>query len=72
MQFQWAVLTIEEAKVLKKHIEESTATKGLSINYDKMQKANILEMYNKLKEFIYNSVQYQRLLEFDAERFPYG
>lgn len=47
-----------------KHIEESTATKGDSRNYAKMQKAGVLEIYNKLREFVEMNQHYEDQLRY--------
>lgn len=52
LPFQMGVITVEEARLLMTFIETSTATKGQSRNYDKMQKAGVLEIYNKLRELV--------------------
>ncbi len=56
---QWSILTIEDAKLLVDFIEKSTATKGLSRNYDKIGKMGILQVYNRLREFIDNHDHYE-------------
>ena len=62
LPFQWAVLTIEEAKLMLDYIEKTTASKGLSRNYHKMQKVGMLETYNKLREFIESAAHYDEYL----------
>lgn len=70
LPFQWAALTLEEAKLLMKYIEESTATKGDSRNYAKMRKAGVLDIYNKLREFVETAQHYEdRLRYFDPDDF---
>lgn len=59
LPFQWAVLTVEEARLLMSYIESSTATKSQFKNYDKMQKAGMLQVYEKLREFVETSVQWE-------------
>ena len=58
LPFQWVVLTLEEAKTLMRFIETSTATKTIPIHYEKMRKFGILETYEKLRQFVEASHQY--------------
>lgn len=66
---QWAVLTVEEATILMQYIEKSTATKSMSRNYDKMEKVGVLEIYNKLREFVEYHRHQQNLLNLDLSQF---
>lgn len=59
LPFQWAVLTVEEAKLLIAYIETSTATKTIKRNYDKIKKAGMMEIYDKLRTFIIDSDNYE-------------
>lgn len=64
LPFQWSVLTLDEARTLMKFIEESTATKGQSRNYDKMQKAGVLEVYNSIRTFVEKADHWSGNLEY--------
>ena len=59
MPFQWAVLTIEEAKLLMQYIEKTTSTKTIPKHYEKMQKAGMFSIYEKLREFVEVNAQYE-------------
>ncbi len=59
LPFDFAVLTKEEAKLLKEFIEKMTATKNNTRNYEKMQKLGIMLIYDKLREFVESSDHYQ-------------
>ena len=70
LPFEFAILTVEEAKLLKKFIEESTATKAFPKNYMKMGSAGVLELYRKLEEFLHDRQQWNdRLRYFDPNDF---
>lgn len=66
---EYTLLTVEEAKELIKYIEISTATKCNDKNYDKMGKAGILDMYDKLRMFVENSKQWEKLRYFDPDEY---
>lgn len=68
LPFDWAVITLNEAKILVDFIEKSTATPKIPINYEKMSKVNILEMYDKLKHFITNSQHYKNIEHIDLSK----
>jgi len=61
MPFDWAVLTIEEAKLLMEYIEKSTATKTQPKYYEKIQRLGMLPIYEKLREFVELNSHYQGL-----------
>jgi hypothetical protein len=65
MPFDWAVLTVQEAKLLMEYIEKSTASKTMPIRYDKMQQVGILDIYMRLREFVELHNQYQALQTLD-------
>ncbi len=66
LPFDFAILTAAEAQLLIQFIETSTATKSQPKNYDKMAKVGILEMYNKLRDFVEAANQYENnLRDFD-------
>jgi hypothetical protein len=70
LPFDFAVITAAEAKLLMEFIEKQTATKSLSRNYDKMQKLGVLELYNKLREFVEAAHHYEwQLRGLDTGRF---
>jgi len=73
--FQWAVLTVEDARLLMQYIEKTTATKSQPRNYDKMQKAGMLEVYNRLREFVELNTHFENTLRYldtsDFERRDY-
>jgi len=63
-------LTFDEAKLLMEFIEKSTATKGLTRNYEKMQKAGVMEIYNRLREFVEQKVHYEDQIRYlDTSRY---
>lgn len=66
MPFDWAVLTIEEAKLLMEYIEKSTATKTQPKYYDKIQRLGMLPIYEKLREFVELHNHYQGLRTLDV------
>ena len=65
MPFDWAVLTVQEAKLLMEYIEKSTATKTQPRFYEKIQKLDMLPIYEKLREFVELHNQYQALQTLD-------
>ena len=65
MPFEWACLTVQEARLLMQYIEKSTGTKTMPRYYEKMQKHGMLEIYNKLREFVELNAQYQALQSLD-------
>ena len=65
MPFDWAVLSIEEAKLLMEYIEKSTATKTQKKYYEKIQRLGILPIYQKLREFVELHNQYKALQTLD-------
>lgn len=70
LPFQWAVITIEEATLLMQYIETSTATKSMYRNYDKMQKAGVMGIYEKLREFVDSVEHYNNNLRYlDANEY---
>lgn len=75
LPFEWTVLTVEDAKLIIEFIEKSTATKGLSKNYDKMQKAGVMEIHGKLSEFVDMNIHYHNELKnldtFDFQKKDY-
>ncbi len=68
LPFQWAVITLQESKLLMKFIEESTSTKSDPKNYAKMQKSGVLEVYNALREFVESSCNYDGNLRYLEDR----
>lgn len=58
LPFDFALLTVEEARLLIKFIERQTATKSNSKNYEKMTKLGVMEIYRKLEEFTLASDHY--------------
>ena len=71
MPFEWAVLTIEEAKLLMNYIEKSTSSKTIPRRYEKMQELGLLEIYNKLREFVELHTHHQGLQELDLGHLSY-
>ena len=65
MPFEWAVLTVQEARLLMTYIEKSTATKTMPKRYDKMQQFGVLPIYEKLRDFVELNAQYQALQSLD-------
>jgi hypothetical protein len=65
MPFDWAVLSIEEAKLLMEYIEKSTATKTQKKYYEKIQRLGMLPIYQKLREFVELHNQYKALQTLD-------
>lgn len=65
MPFDWAVLTVQEARLLMEYIEKSTATKTQPRYYEKIQKAGMLPIYEKLREFVETNAQHQALQNLD-------
>ncbi|MDE2095688.1 MAG: hypothetical protein KGL39_00395 [Patescibacteria group bacterium] len=64
LPFEWAVLTMEEAHLLKEYIEKTTAIKGLPVNYKGMTKVGMREIHSKLCEFVRASTNYMVNLQF--------
>ena len=62
MPFDWAVLTVEEAKLLMEYIEKSTATKTQPKYYEKIQRLGLLPIYEKLREFVELHNQWKGLI----------
>lgn len=67
LPFQFSILTLEEAKLLISFIEKSTATKTHNRNYDKICKMGILDMYNKLRDFVEEATHYDGQLKYFDE-----
>jgi hypothetical protein len=65
MPFEWAVLTVQEARLLMEYIEKSTSSKTMPRRYDKIQEAGMLPVYEKLREFVELRQQYQALQTLD-------
>lgn len=65
LPFQWAILTVEEARLLVEYIEKSTATKTMPRYYEKTQKVGMLQIYEKLREFVEVNAQYEALKNLD-------
>lgn len=61
MPFEWAVLTVQEAKLLMEYIEKSTSSKTMPKRYDKIQQVGMLEIYTRLRDFVESHSQYQAL-----------
>jgi len=66
LPFEWAILTVAEASLLMKYIETTTSTKSMPINYDKMYKAGMADIYGKLREFVEANGQYNNLRDLDT------
>ena len=62
--FQWAIITVDEARLLMDYIERKTDTPAFPKNYKKMQKEGILDMYNKLRFFVEEATQYEGNLRY--------
>jgi hypothetical protein len=71
MPNEWAVLTVQEAKLLMEYIEKSTASKTMPIRYDKIQQVGMLPIYEKLREFVEVNAQYQALQNLDIGNLAY-
>lgn len=63
MPFDFAIITSAEAKQLIEFIEKSTETKKNPKNYEKIIKLGVMELYNKLTEFVYNANYYENILK---------
>jgi hypothetical protein len=59
MPFDWAVLTVEDARLLRGFIQKVTGTPAQPKNYKKMQDAGVLDIYHKLDEFVEARDHYQ-------------
>lgn len=68
MPFEWAVITIQEARLLMEYIEKSTSSKTMPRRYEKIQEAGMLPVYEKLREFVELNAQYQALQSLDIGR----
>jgi len=62
--FEFAVITVDEARHLMKFIEESTGTPSMPRNYDKMGKRGVLQIYNSLRQFVEKVDHYRDNLEY--------
>ena len=62
LPFEFAVITVQEARLLMEFIEKQTATKSISKNYEKMQKLGVMEMYDKLCSFVGSADHYEHEL----------
>lgn len=71
LPFEWAVLTVQEARQLMEYIEKSTATKTMPRNYDKIHKAGLTDIYDKLRQFVEANAQYEINLRYLDTSFPY-
>ena len=66
LPFEWAILTLEEAKLMKDYIQKSTARKGLSVDYKRIHEAGLSGIWEKLEEFINQAEHYRhQLKDFD-------
>jgi hypothetical protein len=68
MPFEWAVITVEEARILKKFIETVTATKAYPVNYKKIEESGMKIMYDKLSMFISEADHYAGQLKYFQEK----
>lgn len=68
MPNEWAVITVQEARLLMEYIEKSTSSKTMPRRYDKMQEVGMLPIYEKLREFVELNKQYQELQNLDIGR----
>jgi hypothetical protein len=59
---QFAILTTEEAKTLMDYIQNTTATASRNLNYEKMKKMGIWDIYVSLKELVDSSGHYEHFL----------
>jgi len=70
LPFDFAVITTAEARQLMEFVEKQTGTKTNTRNYEKMQKLGVLEIYNKLREFVEAANHYEwQLRSIDTGRF---
>lgn len=65
MPNEWAVITIQEARLLMEYIEKSTSSKTMPRRYEKMQEVGMLPIYEKLREFVELNARYQALQSLD-------
>jgi hypothetical protein len=63
--FDFAIINIDEAKLLLDFIRKQTATKHIDKNYEKMQKLGVLEIHSMLESFVYNHAHYEKIKNFD-------
>lgn len=66
MPFEWAVITVEEARLLMEYIEKSTSSKMVPRRYEKIQEVGLYPIYEKLREFVAVNAQYQELQNLDV------
>ena len=59
MPFEWAVLTVTDARLIMEYIEKSTSSKTMPRRYEKMQEVGMLPIYEKLREFVETHTQYE-------------
>jgi len=64
LPFEFGIITIEDASLLKTFIEKQTATKAYPVNYKKMQEEGVMNIYEKLIDFIYSHEHYLGKLKY--------
>lgn len=67
MQFECAILTLEDARILVEFIQKSTASKSIPVNYNKIDKSSVADLYYKLSRFLEANNQLGRLMNLDFE-----
>ena len=71
LPLEFAILSVQEAKLLMEYIEKSTSSKTMPIRYDKIQQVGMLDIYMRLREFVELHKQYQALQTLDIDRLAY-
>jgi hypothetical protein len=62
-QFQFGIITPDEARLLVHFIEKMTAAEGLTVNYKKMQELGVMSIHTDLKRLIDEYDHYQMTLK---------
>jgi hypothetical protein len=64
LPFEFAIISKDEITTLMDFIRRMTETKTIKENYPKMEKLGILELYEKLRQFMYSSNHYHNELQY--------
>lgn len=68
MPYEYVIFDLNELRQMQKFIENATGTKAFPVNYDKMQKAGILDLYQKVQDALYSQQRQQNLNNIDLSK----
>lgn len=68
MPYEYVIFDLNELRQIQKFIENATATKAKPINCEKMQKAGILDLYQKVRGALYSHQRQQNVNNLDLRK----